>query len=197
MNQAVFERIEISDGGVTKLELSGPFKVLLQHDFVVKAEAAKRPAQEPSEPASAYQLHREEWADGVPVWLRQFCREQIKTTQPGARSLRTPGRCLAGAARSVSLGLGLNEHYLAGEVGFKPTRTPWGSPRCLGGTRIRSLCHPPAGESQQETASRNFCPRPSVGSGDLSRGLAGSQVCQVTHHHGKPCAWGGGKPGLP
>jgi len=97
MNQAVFERFLVGDGGSPEAELTPAFKFLLDPDLIT--------ADGHSPAAEACERHRNrDWFEGIPGWLR----DRWNSKKP----------------RPAFAGLGLNTVSLVPPAGFEPALQP-------------------------------------------------------------------------
>lgn len=111
MNQAMYQRFEVTEEGVVRAELSETYAVLLRPDLLVATEAEATESVIPVTDVEARHEHRA-WHAGWPAWLRvSHWWERI------ADSIRRgPEPAPALALR----GLGLNMNYVVRRRGLEP-----------------------------------------------------------------------------
>ena len=133
LNQAVFEKFFVDEGGVLEARLKEPFQLLLHPQLLEErkdgseTETSEKPdtptSEEAGELVDINPHHRnQEWTDGVPTWLRtghlwphveHAHSRRLEAAMSRPRQAYRP--------RLFSFGLGSKEDYLAEGVGFEPT----------------------------------------------------------------------------
>ena len=124
LNQAVFKRFFVDEEGIVTADLAEPFDRLLGPDLLEE--------KEPTEKAKVIELSvidldepkahdNGEWANGVPVWLRDSQWWDQAQDRPYDDAVTGRKHRRNGTRRTVSLRLGSKENDLAEGVGFEPT----------------------------------------------------------------------------
>jgi site-specific DNA recombinase len=125
LNQAVFRKFIVDEDGILKADLAEPFDRLLSPNLLEEKEQDEESMVtarlEEVDIEESPRHHNDEWADGVPAWLRDSQWWNQKQDRPHGYAVTGRNHRSVGRRRIVSLCLGSKENDLAEGVGFEPT----------------------------------------------------------------------------